>query len=95
MEKVWKIVLFALLFVLVGCSQSQQLRRKEVRAERELEELQKAIVAGNVDSVWLISQQSKDIHYIVSRAGKIFFWSDNTLTTPQIYTPKYDVWYNY
>ena len=95
MEKVWKIVLFALLFVLVGCSQSQQLRRKEVRAERELEELQKAIVAGNVDSVWLISQQSKDIHYIVSRAGKIFFWSDNTLTTPQIYIPKYDVWYNY
>ena len=71
MKKVVKIVLFTLLFALVGCSQQHQLRLKEARAERELEELQVAITNGQVDSVWQISQRSKDIHYLIFHGGKV------------------------
>lgn len=94
MKKVWKILFFALLLTLVGCSQNYQLRRKEARAERELEELKTAIADGKADSVWFVSQLSPDIHYFVFRAGKIIFWSDNTLTTPNIFIHKYNTWYN-
>lgn len=94
MKKVWKILFFALLLTLVGCSQNYQLRHKEARAEHELELLQSAILSGNADSVWLVGQQSSDIHYLVFRAGKVIFWSDNSLTTPTIFIPKYDAWYN-
>lgn len=94
MKKVWKILFFALLLTLVGCSQNYQLRRKEARAERELEELKTAIADGKADSVWFVSQLSPDIHYFVFRAGKIIFWSDNTLTTPNIFIHKYNTWYD-
>lgn len=94
LKKVWKILFFALVFLLVGCSQDHQLRLKEARAEQELEELQSAISHGRADSVWLISQQSPDIHYYIFRGGKVIFWSDNTLTTPNIFIHKYDSWYN-
>lgn len=94
MKKVWKILFFALLLTLVGCSENQKLRHKEARAEHELELLQEAILSGNVDSVWLVGQLSSDIHYLVFRAGRVIFWSDNSLTTPTIFIPKYDVWYN-
>ncbi len=95
MKKVVQILLFALAFVLVGCSQSHKLRVKEARAERELEELQTAIVDGKADSVWLIGKRSNDIHYLIFHGGKVIFWSDNSLTTPNVYIPKYDEWYNY
>lgn len=95
MKKVCQILLFVLLFILAGCSQSHQLRLKEERAERELEELQAALINGNADSVWMISQQSEDIQYIISHAGKVIFWSDNTLTAPNIYVPKYNEWYDF
>lgn len=94
MKKVWKIVFFALIFVLVGCSQNHKLRVKEARAERELAELRTAIANHNVDSVWLISRRSEDIHYLIFHSGKVIFWSDNSLTTPTIFIPKYDEWYN-
>ena len=94
MKKVWKIVLFTLLLALIGCSNNYKLRRQEARAEREIEELTAAIVDGKADSVWLISQLSADIHYFIFHAGKIIFWSDNSLTTPNIFIHKYDAWYN-
>ena len=94
MEKVWKIVLFTLFLALIGCSNNYKLRRQEARAEREIEELTTAILDGKADSVWLISQRSSDIHYFIFHAGKIIFWSDNSLTTPNIFIHKYDSWYN-
>ena len=94
MKKVWKIVLFTLLLALIGCSNNYKLRRQEARAEREIEELTAAIVDGKADSVWLISQLSSDIHYFIFHAGKIIFWSDNSLTTPNIFIHKYDAWYD-
>ena len=68
MKKVAKIVLFALLFVLVGCSQSQQLRRKEVRAERELEELQKS----NIDKTLAERHGAELLDKQVDIMGKSF-----------------------
>ena len=94
MEKVWKIVLFTLFLALIGCSNNYKLRRQEARAEREIEELTTAILDGKADSVWLISQLSSDIHYFIFHAGKLIFWSDNSLTTPNIFIHKYDSWYN-
>ena len=77
MKKVCQILLFILLFILAGCSQSHQLRLKEERAERELEELQAALINGNADSVWMISQQSDDIHYIMSNFDLVFSTTNN------------------
>ena len=94
MKKVWKIVFFMLCLALVSCSQATHLRHKEAQAERDLVDLQSALLHGQADSVWLISQRAKDIHYFIFRAGKVIFWSDNSLTTPNIFIHKYDAWYD-
>ena len=94
MKKVWKIVFFMLCLALVSCSQATHLRHKEAQAERDLADLQSALLHGQADSVWLISQRAKDIHYFIFRAGKVIFWSDNSLTTPNIFIHKYDAWYD-
>ena len=94
MKKVSKIFFFVLFLALVGCSQNAHLRHKEAQAERDLVDLQSALLHGQADSVWLISQRAKDIHYFIFRAGKVIFWSDNSLTTPQIFVHKYDAWYD-
>ena len=94
MKKVWKILFFVLFLALVSCSQSQHLRHLEARAEHDLVDLQSALLNSQADSVWLISQRAKDIHYFVFQGGKMIFWSDNSLTKTQIFIRKYDTWYD-
>ena len=94
MKKVWKILFFVLFLALVSCSQTQHLRHLEARAERDLVDLQSALLNSQADSVWLISQRAKDIHYFVFQGGKMIFWSDNSLTKTQIFIRKYDTWYD-
>lgn len=92
MKKVFKIGLFLLFAMLISCSGEQSLRHKERRAESELKQLESAILSNNIDSVWLITRESEDIHYLVFYEGEIVFWSNNTLTTPNIYAPRAGGW---
>ena len=95
MKKLLQIGLFLLLFVPISCTKQQQIHRKEHRAERELQELESAILSHSMDSIWQITRQSSDVHYLIFFDGEVVFWSDNTLTTPNIYSPHFDGWSDY
>lgn len=96
MKKVVKIVLFLLFLLTISCSNTQyDIRRKEKRAENELQDLNAAILADNTDSIWLISRRSSDIHYLIFYNGEVVFWSDNSLTAPNIYSPREGGWFDY
>ena len=89
MKKVVQILLFFLILAGVSCTNQEQKTRKiELRAEKELQELSAAVLANNMDSVWLVSRQSSDIHYLIFYNGHVVFWSDNSLTSPNIYSPR-------
>jgi len=93
MKKVSQILLFLLIILANSCSsESQSVTLKEKRAERELEEIKAAIIACDKDSVWEIACRSSDIHYLVFYEGTVVFWSDNSLTKPNIYDPRAGGW---
>ncbi len=95
MKKYCKILLFLFFLVPISCTKEARLHHLEQRAEKELVGLRSAILSGNLDSIWLITRQSDNIHYLIFREGKPVFWSDNTLTSPLIVIPSYDHWYDY
>ncbi len=96
MKKVVQILLFFLFLLSVSCSREQyNIHLKEKRAEHELQDLKAAILAGNRDSVWQISRRSSDIHYLIFYDGVVVFWSDNSLTAPNIYNPREGDWSDY
>ena len=96
MKKVVQILLFFLILAGVSCTNQEQKTRKiELRAEKELQELSAAVLANNMDSVWLVSRQSSDIHYLIFYNGHVVFWSDNSLTSPNIYSPREGGWHDF
>ncbi len=96
MKKVAQIVLFFLFLFTISCSKGvHSTFRTEHRAEEELQELKSAILSGNRDSVWQIARQSSDIQYLIFYEGVVVFWSDNTLTAPNIYNPRDGGWFDY
>ena len=95
MKKVFKIGIFLVFSMLISCSEEYAVHRKERSAEQELDKLESAILTHNLDSVWLITRKSSDIHYIVFYEGKIVYWSNNSLTAPNIYAPRAGGWFDY
>ena len=95
MKKYFKILLFLLFLLPISCTQEARLHRLEQRAEKELVDLESAILSGNLDSIWLVTRKSDNIHYLIFREGKPVFWSDNSLTSPLVVIPSYDHWYDY
>ncbi len=96
MKKVTQILFFLLLLLTASCSrQEYKIHHKETRAEHELQDLRKAILSDNMDSIWVVTHHSSDIHYLIFFEGVVVYWSDNSLTTQDIYVPVYDKWHDF
>lgn len=93
---------FSLFFALflVACNDLEHsaarlqcdLARQEDRALIMADQLAQALDSSNIDSIWKITEQEKDVlFYIYNRQGMVY-WSQNWLAASHIYFSRYDTW---
>ena len=94
MKNVIQIVLFWGIISLFSACQppASTLSVRQERAEQQLSLLAEAIRSGNMDSVWLISQDNPAASYYVYGQHRWVFWSDNSIALRPFEVSQTDKW---